>query len=237
MKKTALILRHSSSIHLGSVAEVLACNNYGIKHLDTFKDDIQCVDPLIHDIVIILGGAFGVYNQEEYPFIRHELEFLKKRITKDKPTLGICLGAQMIAAALGANVYLGKSGFDLGWAPLILNDKGRETPIRHLGSDLTHMFFSHGDTFDLPDGATLLASSKIYTNQAYSYGKNIIATQFHPEVDAYLVEELLSLLVGHLTGSNRVADIHQIRQDTKSYSEILKIQTSKFLNEWLQTVE
>lgn len=236
MKKTVLAIRHLTSIDLGSLEEVLKQNNLTVRYFDTFKEDIRCVDPMEHDVVIVLGGIFGAYNQEEYPFLKDEISFLKQRIDADKPTLGICLGAQMIAAALGAEVYPGEQGFELGWAPLTLNAEAQNTPIRHFTPALTQMFFSHGDTFDLPEGATLLASSDMYKNQAYQYGQNILATQFHPEVDNNLVQEFLTMLVGQVTGHHPSANIHDIRTDTNRYIKALKTQTSKYVTEWLQKV-
>ncbi len=236
MKKTALILRHLTPIDLGSLTNVLQDNDIAYEYVDTFKQDIKAFDPLAHDIVIILGGTCGVYNQTEYPYLKDELDFIKARIEADRPTLGICLGSQMIAAALGADVYPGKQGTELGWAPLEVNEAGANTPIRHFDSNATQCFFSHGDTFDLPEGVTLLASSTMYPHQAFTYGKNIIATQFHPEVDVSLVEEILMLQVGKLHGENAIADIHKIRQETLANIETYKTQTAKFLNEWINSV-
>ena len=141
-----------------------------------------------------------------------------------------------LAAALGANVYPGKQGFELGWAPLTIHDEGQSSPVRHFDPALTQMFFSHGDTFDFPEGAVLLASTEQYSNQAYRYGKNILALQFHPEIDEGLAEEFLILLAVKLSGANPPADIHQLREQTKDNIEALKLQASKFLSEWLQTI-
>ncbi len=108
--------------------------------------------------------------------------------------------------------------------------------MRHLSEANTQMFFSHGDTFDLPKGATLLASSAMYRNQAFSYGQNILATQFHPEVKRGFVYELLINHVGKLTGENPVADIDGIRKNTERYIDTLGMQTGLFFGEWLDQV-
>lgn len=237
MNKTALVIRHQKSVHLGILADILKNNNFDIHQIDLYKNDISKINPLDHDIVISLGGGFGAYNTEQYPYLKTEVEFLKKRIEADKPTLGICLGAQMIAAALGAKVYVGSQGMELGWKPLNVNEQGQNSPVRHFDGELTQMMFSHGDTFDLPEGTTLLASTPQYSNQAFTYGKNIMALQFHPEVDIDVVEEFLILLVGKLSGSNTLYDIHQIRKDTKENADIMKEQTSKFFKEWLEVIE
>ncbi len=236
MAKTALVIRHATSINLHSLASVLRDNDVSVRYVDVFKDDISAYDPQKDDLVIVLGGAMGVPDQDAYPFLRDEIAFLKERLAHDLPTLGICLGAQIISAALGAKVYPGKQGFELGWAPLTLTQEGQGTPVKHFSADQTQMFFSHGDTFDLPEGAVLLASSEMYPNQAYTYGKNVLATQFHPEVECGFINELLGMHVAKLTGPSPVADIHKIRSDTHQYASQLERQASKFLTEWLEMV-
>ncbi|MGH1374999.1 MAG: glutamine amidotransferase-related protein [Alphaproteobacteria bacterium] len=236
MKKTALVLRHLSAIDLGSLAGVLELHEITYEYVDTFKQDIKTYDPLAYDVVIVLGGTCGVYNQNEYPFLKDEIEFIKARIDADRPTLGICLGCQMIAAALGANVYPGKQGVELGWVPLDVNERGQKTPIKYFEESETQCFFSHGDTFDMPEGATLLASTDMYPHQAFTYGNNIMATQFHPEVETSLIEEILILQVSKLSGENTIADIHQIRKDTHTHVATYKAQTEKFLNAWIDMV-
>jgi len=236
MNKTALVIRHQRSVHIGTFADILKENNVDIHQIDIYKEDISKINPTEHDIVIILGGVFGAYDTKEYPYLADEIEFLRKRIKTDKPTLGICLGAQTIAAALGAKVFVGKQGLELGWKALSINEAGQNTPVRHFDGELTQMMFSHGDTFDLPKGATLLASTDQYPNQAFTYGKNTLALQFHPEVDIDVVEEFLMLSVGKLSGSDPLADIHHIREQTKKNVAKLKEQTSKFLHEWLGSV-
>ena len=106
---------------------------------------------------------------------------IEKRIAAGLPTLGICLGAQLIARALGARVY--PSGHtEIGWTPLALTDAGRASPVRHLDGAHTSMLHWHGDTFDLPDNATRLASTPACENQAFAWGNHVLGLQCHPEI-------------------------------------------------------
>src|SRR3546814_419265 len=130
----------------------------------------------------------GVYEIDKHPWIPHELERLRARIAADRPTVGVCLGSQMIAAALGARVYPGPVK-EVGFAPVTLTDAGRASPLAPVGD--TPILHWHGDTFDLPEGATLLASTAHYANQAFAKGPNLLALQCHPEVDGEGLEDWL----------------------------------------------
>jgi GMP synthase (glutamine-hydrolysing) len=140
----------------------------------------------------VLGAPVGVYEDDKYPFLRDELDLLTVRLKTGQPTLGICLGSQLIACALGAKVY--PSGVkEIGWAPIELTDAAVSTPLRHLVN--TAVLHWHGDTFDLPPGAVHLASTTICRNQAFCLGPNILGLQFHPEADPNAGIE--AWLVGH----------------------------------------
>jgi GMP synthase-like glutamine amidotransferase len=127
------------------------------------------------DLLIILGGPMGIYDHEEHPWLIDEKAFIKQSILSGKPILGICLGAQLLADALGARVYPGPQK-EIGWFPIQLTDTGKDWL-----PGLETVFHWHGDTFTLPQGAQRLASSRITPNQAFLYNHNILALQFHIE--------------------------------------------------------
>lgn len=129
------------------------------------------------DILIIMGGPMGVYDSGTFGWLLDETEFIRESIGKGKPTLGICLGAQLIAHALGGRVYKGAQK-EIGWYPLTFNSSN--SPLQ-LADKLT-VFHWHGDTFDLPKGSKLFASSVAIKNQAFIYNNNVIALQFHLEM-------------------------------------------------------
>jgi GMP synthase (glutamine-hydrolysing) len=176
--KTAIAIRHVHFEDLGSLEPALERAGYQIRFADCGVDDIAALDPVAPDLVVVLGGPIGAYEGDLYPSLKHELSLLEMRLRANRPTIGICLGAQLMARALGARVY--PTGLkEIGWGPITLRPAGCESAIRHLGEGDTPVLHWHGDTFDLPAGATLLASTEICANQAFSWGRNALAFQFH----------------------------------------------------------
>ncbi len=132
------------------------------------------------DMLVLMGGTMGVYEREKYPWIDKELAIIKEAIDKGVIVLGVCLGAQLIAAALGAEVYQ-HDVREIGWHEIEKTEAGRFDPVFEGIPDKMLIFQWHGDTFDLPEGATLLATSNACPHQAFSYGQSVLALQFHPE--------------------------------------------------------
>ena len=152
----------------------------------------------------------------------------------DRPTLGVCLGAQLMAAAVGGKVYPGQQGLERGWFPLSLTPLGEKSPVRHLAGDKTSMLHWHGDTFDLPAGTHLLASSEKYRHQAFSFGANCIGLQCHLEMAPQQLELWLINAAGAVAKGE--LDIHDVREKTARYNDTLIQQTELFMREWLALV-
>jgi GMP synthase (glutamine-hydrolysing) len=169
-----------------------------------------------------------------FPFIEAEVELLKRRIAADKPTLGICLGAQLIARALGAHVYPGTEK-EIGWHDLTMTAAGEKTALRYLSGQHCSMLHWHGETFDLPEKATLLASSEKYANQAFCYGDNILALQFHPEITQHAMEKWFIGHVGEIMLTEGVG-VNQLRKDTHQHANQLEMQGELFFNSWINEV-
>lgn len=157
---------------------------------DGWETDIRCMDTpgtrLPENLngyraLLILGGPMGAYEENVYPYLYQVEELIREAAAKDIPTAGICLGAQLIARALGAEVSPNPQK-EIGWSVVNIREEGRGTRLFHDLPDTLPVFQWHGDTFSLPEGATLLASGGICRNQAFLYGENIWALQFHPEV-------------------------------------------------------
>ena len=231
--KIALAIRHVAFEDLGLFESALEVAGYQIRYLEAGMDDLSLIEPLDPDLLIILGGPIGANDDEEYPFILDELEIIKIRLASDAPTLGICLGAQLMARALGANVYPAKQK-EIGWQRVQLSDAGKTSSLRHL--ELTAVLHWHGDTFDLPTGAVNLASTDITPNQAFSWNKRGLALQFHPEVTVHGMERWL---IGHTAELHQTAGltVKLLRDNTSRYGYDLHEPAQKFIENWLSNLE
>lgn len=192
----ALALRHVPFEDLGTLAPLLEARGFETAYAEVpalGAEGIAGLDPLAPDLLVVLGGPIGVYEAEAYPFLVTETALIGRRLSADRPTLGLCLGCQLMARALGSRVY--PSGTkEIGWAPVELTEAGRASPLAPLGEPSAEVLHWHGDTFDLPKGAVHLASTGAVRNQAFSVGAHALALQFHPEVTAHGLE---AWLVGH----------------------------------------
>lgn len=146
-----------------------------------FYEDERMPFVELFDTLIILGGPMSVHDEKQYPWLVQEKQLIQKAIERGKKVIGICLGAQLIAEVLGATVS--KNTYrEIGWMPVTQTASARS---HALFSDLPHtmdVFHWHGETFDLPKGAAHLLSSEGCVNQAFSYGDNVLALQFHMEM-------------------------------------------------------
>jgi GMP synthase (glutamine-hydrolysing) len=176
--RSALIIRHTPYEGIAGFRKPVEDAGFEIDRIDVTDPAFASVDFLSPDLVVLMGGPMGVYEREAYPWIDCEIARLAMRIAADRPTLAVCLGAQMVAAAMGARVYPGPIK-EVGFAPVTLNAAGLASPLRHIAE--VPVLHWHGDTFDLPDDVELLATSAAYA-QAFRRGPNLLALQFHPEM-------------------------------------------------------
>jgi len=177
--KSALIIRHTPYEGIAGFREPVEAAGYEIDRVDVTDPAFPHIDFDEPDLVVLMGGPMGVYETDAHPWIACEVVRLARRVMLDRPTLGVCLGAQIIAAAMGARVYPGPVK-EVGFAPVRINPNGLNSPLRHI-EDVSVLHW-HGDTFDLPDGVELLASTDRYSHQAFRRGDNILALQCHAEM-------------------------------------------------------
>jgi GMP synthase (glutamine-hydrolysing) len=138
------------------------------------------------DGLVVLGGVMDADETDAYPHLARTMDLVRDAAARSAPTLGICLGAQLAAAALGGRAYPGPAGEELGWTKVELTEAGRGDPVTGALQEPAELFEWHHDTFDPPPGATLLAGGAVYPSQAFRLG-GVVAVQFHPEVDAPLL--------------------------------------------------
>ena len=226
MKATAIAIRHVPFEDLGVLGPVLTSRGYRIEYLDAGVDDLR---PIIDaDLVVVLGGPVGVYDTARYPFLREELRCIELRLAKLDPTLGICLGAQLIAAALGAAVHP-TGGVEIGYGPISLTSTGQDSPLRALGD--VPVLHWHGDQFDIPDGADDLAYSRNFTHQAFAVDHHVLGLQFHLEADHTHIERWL---IGHAHElTSHQVDPAALRADAQQFGPQLAQRASQVFADWI----
>ncbi|MEN3027926.1 MAG: gamma-glutamyl-gamma-aminobutyrate hydrolase family protein [Aquificaceae bacterium] len=179
----ALAVRHVNVEHLGLIEKVLRHMGIKFEYLDTVSGQ-TLKEPLEnYGLLIVLGGYMGAYEESLYPFLSYEFRLMEEALKRDMPLLGICLGSQMLAKVLGARVYRGERGKEIGWMEVF--KVGEHPYFEDFPLKLT-VFQWHGDTFDLPAGALRVYSSEKYENQAFVY-RRAVGLQFHIEVDRNMV--------------------------------------------------
>ncbi len=231
--KTCLALRHVHFEDLGAFEPTLSAAGYAIEYHDACLDDHTVAAAAKADLVVVLGGPIAAYEDDIYPFLQGELRLIEDRLHAGHPLMGICLGAQLIARALGARVYP-SGGKEIGFLPISLTDQGKVSCLATFASDPVTLHW-HGDTFDLPSGATLLATTQQCSNQAFSFGRNVIGFQFHPEAGGPGFE---SWLVGHACELAATGiDPRVLRQDAARHGPSLAAKASTVAARWLAWIE
>ncbi|RFU67499.1 type 1 glutamine amidotransferase [Peribacillus saganii] len=174
---------------LGNIEEWLSTRNHALSCTKMYDNEtLPSLDSF--DMLIILGGRMGAYEEDKYPWLLTEKQFIYEAIKQGKWVLGICLGIQMLASALGSKVYP-HAHQEIGWWPIKLTEEVDHSELFKGIPKSFVAFEHHGDTFDLPEGACCLAVSKGCRNQAFSYGERVIGLQFHPEFTEQVIEDVL----------------------------------------------
>jgi GMP synthase-like glutamine amidotransferase len=212
-------LQHVPFEGLGSI-------EHWARHVDA---QLQCGrmyvdDPLpplaAFDGLIVLGGPMGVNDHADYPWLRGEIDFIAKAIDFGKPVLGICLGAQLIAAARGARVYRNPER-EIGWLPLLPGTDYALSPIDFLADAAARVAFHwHGDTFDLPPGALHLAATEGCRQQIYLLDGHVLGLQCHLETTRASAQALIDHCAGDLQPGRYVQSAGDIVADAARFTAI-----------------
>ena len=192
------VLQHVPFEGLGAIEPWLRARNAEVAYTRFFESEaLPAVDDI--DFVIAMGGPMSVNDEIELPWLAAEKRFVASVIHSGKSVLGVCLGAQLMAAALGSRVYPGPQK-EIGWFDIASPPaEGQITGETFRFPDRLKVFHWHGETFDVPTGAARLASSPVCANQAMQIGRRAIGLQFHlettPETAAALIENCRNELV------------------------------------------
>ena len=224
----ALVLRHDPAIGLGNLEQTLVDNGYTLSIVDTPTADVAAIDPAAADLLVVLGGEEGAYEGAEFPYIEAEIDLLRARIDAQAPIFGVCLGAQLLAASLGASVYRGPRK-EVGYLDVTPTHAGADSPLRHLSGVPVMQW--HGDTFDLPEGVKRLATSPQYENQAFGIDDWLLAVQFHPEVTSAMHDEWVGLWSDELPEYGQ--DAESMARDRDQYSAAMQDASRALLGDYL----
>ncbi len=228
----AVALRHVPFESLGLLEPLLRERGLEVELIDVPTTPLHLGELISAELLVVLGGPIGAYEDHLFPFLRTELAVLEARVRTGRPTLGICLGAQLLARALGARVYPG-SQKEIGWSPLTFTPLAATHPLSELGS--CAVLHWHGDTFDLPTGATWLASTPKTPHQAFQVGTTALGLQFHLEVTESSLE---AWYVGHAAELAGLGEdtIVRLRRETARHAPALMAPARRCFERVLDTM-
>jgi len=230
--KTVLAIRHLAFEDLGLLRPVLAERGFDrFITLDAGVDNLRDVDLDAVDLLVVLGGPIGAYDDALYPYLNDEVTLIRRRLASRRPLLGICLGAQLMARALDADVRpMAHGKKEIGFAPLNVTAAGLASALAPLagGQPVLHW---HGDQFEIPDGATSLATTPLCPNQAFAVEGFALALQFHLESDPARLEQWLIGHAGELAQARVPLDA--LRRDAAAHGASLRQVLGAVVNRWM----
>jgi GMP synthase (glutamine-hydrolysing) len=227
-------LRHVAFEDLGLLAPILENEGWNVAYCEAAVDDLHHRSIKDAELLIVLGGPIGAYETDDYPFLNSEIALLEYRLSRDLPTLGICLGSQLMAKALGSRIFMGPVR-EIGWGAVHLTRDGQASCLKALQDDDAVVLHWHGDTFDLPRQATPLASNENYENQAFAYGRNALALQFHLETDPRQLEEWY---IGHTVElAAAQISVADLRAATRRHANSLAQRAGLVFGDWLAQLD
>lgn len=228
-----LVLQHAESETLGLIADSLRSASKTFQYVRTFEDQPIPSGPSGYSALVVMGGPMGVYETERYPFLIEEMRLTEAFMGVRLPVLGVCLGSQLLAACLGASVQKGHQK-EIGWYPIELSTEGKRDA---LWQDVPTRFVAyhwHGDIFELPQGATLLASSEVTPVQAYRYDRGVYGVLFHLEVSEDHIHRMLHEFADETERENVSAE--RIMHQAKHHLGPLQQIGATVFNQWTKLI-
>jgi len=201
MKPEVIVLQHSECETLGTIQKALDSRGFTSRYIQTFAGEPIPKDTSAAAGLIVMGGPMGVYEQDQYPYLTDELYLIESFLARRHPILGVCLGSQLLASALGGEVKKGPEK-EIGWHSLTLTESGIADPLWKNAPSEFMAFHWHGDIFDLPSGSVALASSALTACQAYRHGTNVYGLLCHIEVTEPIIAGMVTNFESELREEN-----------------------------------
>jgi GMP synthase (glutamine-hydrolysing) len=229
------VLQHHPVENLGTIADALEGNALAWQYVRVADGQPVPANMKGAGGLIVMGGPMGVNQRDRYPWLRDETRLIEDAMKLNLPVLGVCLGAQILAAALGAKVERNPNGKEIGWHPIRLSDSAKEDRlVRDLPATMTP-FHWHGDIFDLPLGAVSLASSDKTPFQAFRMGDKAYGFQFHFEVTQDGVAAMADAFAKELVRENIPAD--RIIAQAAEFLPPLETISNKVFSRWASPIQ
>lgn len=198
MRLSILVLQHDPYDGPGYLGEAFLQRGADLKIVQLQNGEVL-PDITLFDVLLVMGGTMNVYQEDKYPWLAEETQAIRAAVDSGKAILGVCLGGQLLARALGAQVHLG-TATEIGLIPIVLTKAGTSDPLFE-GLPPLEAVEWHDDTFDIPTEAVGLAYSTGCANQAFRFGRRSYGLQFHPEVSPAMLEEWIKEAGGSTDGS------------------------------------
>lgn len=219
--KRVLVVKHAAHEGTGRLGAILSERGYQIQELEPYRGELVPKTLADHDLLVLMGGPLAVYDKDrpELSFLGHEIRLLENCLAQNRPVLGICLGAQLLAAAAGARVAAMRKNErplrEVGWANVSFHPAYDTDPLFQGIPSSMHVLHWHGDMFDIPANARRIASNEVCPNQGFQIGSRQIGLQFHPEVSPSDVEAFARADTDYAIGALGPNAVELLRADTQ----------------------
>jgi GMP synthase (glutamine-hydrolysing) len=237
MEKNSLIIKHNSSEGAGLFEKILKEKGWEQEILPLYAGKAWPDSVDSYGLILLMGGPMSANDEDRYPFLKKEIPSIRQMLKLGKPVLGICLGAQLMAKALGARVYPGPHK-EIGWYFLNQTPSAKSDPLFSLLDSSFLVFQWHGETFDLPNGGICLAGNEAYPSQAFRFGEWAYGLQFHFEVTESMIKTWLGQWGEEIKKAKpQPLSTQDILQDSRVYLERLQKQVRLFFGRYLELLE
>ncbi len=229
----ALVLQHIEAEPPGLIGEALISKGFDLEYCHGYQGQQIPKTLEAYEALVVMGGPMGVYEADQFSFLKKEIKLIENALKLEKPILGVCLGSQLLAHVLGAKVYPGPQK-EIGWYSVDLCPDAskdqllKNTPRSFIG------FHWHGDIFDLPAETVCLAKSELTACQAYRYGTNVYGFLFHMEVNREMIHRWTGRFSEELTSAKINSDA--ILQKSAEYLKPLQITGREVFTRWAETI-